>query len=411
MKNNQTIWQNSSFRSLWFGSGISELGGALGTFCNSVYVYMLTGSELALGSMWLLYYVPSILIQFFIGPYLDHWRKKTIMISVLWCRAFLFIIPLVLLLLDSPSVWSIYIIQFFVGLLTPLYVPASQSLLPQVVSSNQLIEGNAYLDSLTRTMMLVAPLIAGFIMDILSIEKTLIVIIGLFAISGAILFSVTEKRQLQIQKQAWKDELKNGWNSFFQQKLLFILAGFLAIVQLGVGASIVLNLPYITVVHGSSMSMYGFFMAGFPLGYVIGSLCIKYINVNNKPRWMLLCLIIGGCTYIINGVTSHVWVAISSEILAGIAMSIFTIWHLTMFQQKIDDNQRTQLLSIRMLIIRIMLPIGILIGGFISELFTIRLAFIIMGLITCISATLGLLYFRLNPIRYWTLRNLHDKKG
>ncbi len=38
---------------MWIGSAISELGGAFGTLCNSILVYELTGSEMALSSMWL----------------------------------------------------------------------------------------------------------------------------------------------------------------------------------------------------------------------------------------------------------------------------------------------------------------------------------------------------------------------
>lgn len=48
---------------MWIGSAISELGGAFGTLCNSILVYELTGSEMALSSMWLLYFIPSLILQ------------------------------------------------------------------------------------------------------------------------------------------------------------------------------------------------------------------------------------------------------------------------------------------------------------------------------------------------------------
>lgn len=65
---------------MWIGSAISELGGAFGTLCNSILVYELTGSEMALSSMWLLYFIPSLILQLISGPFIDKWSRKWIMI-------------------------------------------------------------------------------------------------------------------------------------------------------------------------------------------------------------------------------------------------------------------------------------------------------------------------------------------
>ncbi|PMX99453.1 MFS transporter, partial [Pseudomonas sp. MPR-R5A] len=80
---------------------ISELGGAFGTFCNSILIYQMTGSTAALGSMWLLYFIPSLLLQLFIGPFIDRWSRKWLMISTQWIRGFIFLLPLILLMLES----------------------------------------------------------------------------------------------------------------------------------------------------------------------------------------------------------------------------------------------------------------------------------------------------------------------
>ena len=65
-----SLFKNRSFVSTWIGNGISELGGAFGTFCNSILIYQLTGSTLALGSMWLLYFIPSLIFNFLLVPLL-----------------------------------------------------------------------------------------------------------------------------------------------------------------------------------------------------------------------------------------------------------------------------------------------------------------------------------------------------
>ncbi len=76
----KNILKNRSFFFMWIGSAISELGGAFGTLCNSILVYELTGSEMALSSMWLLYFIPSLILQLISGPFIDKWSRKWIMI-------------------------------------------------------------------------------------------------------------------------------------------------------------------------------------------------------------------------------------------------------------------------------------------------------------------------------------------
>jgi MFS family permease len=80
LKKGTSVFYNSSFLYMWMGNAISELGGAFGTLCNSIIVYELTDSELALGSMWLIYFIPSLILQLGIGPYIDKWSRKWIMV-------------------------------------------------------------------------------------------------------------------------------------------------------------------------------------------------------------------------------------------------------------------------------------------------------------------------------------------
>lgn len=133
-----SIFKNRSFVSTWLGNGISELGGAFGTFCNSILIYQLTGSTLALGSMWLLYFIPSLILQLFIGPYIDRWSRKWIMIFSQWTRGMIFIIPLAALISGYLEVWHIYAVQGIIGLVTPFYVPANHAITPTIVTKEQL---------------------------------------------------------------------------------------------------------------------------------------------------------------------------------------------------------------------------------------------------------------------------------
>ncbi len=75
------------------------------------------------------------------------------MIFSQWMRASVFLLPLVMLLTNSIEVWHVYVVQIIIGLITPLYTPASQAITPSIVGKEQLQDANAYIDGMTRFMM------------------------------------------------------------------------------------------------------------------------------------------------------------------------------------------------------------------------------------------------------------------
>lgn len=390
------ILNNRGFVSLWVGTAISELGGSFGTFCNSIIVYELTGSKLALGSMWLLYFIPSILLQLISGPFIDRWSRKRIMVFSQWARALVFLVPLLSIAFGTIEVWHIYMVQIIIGLVTPLYVPASQAITPTIVSKEQLSQANAYLDGTTRLMMFLAPVLGGIVIEYIGTENTLFFVFLLLILSGFLLLWIKEQRMLVEIRKTWFEQFKEGISYFFKERTIVWLGIFLAFVQFGVGVTMVINLPYITDVLNGNYEDYGLFMAGFPLGYVIGSMLVGKLKFRSRRVLMLGSLVIGGCTYISLGVVNTLYLAILIEIIAGIALSFFSIHNTTFFQQTIPNHLMGKVMSVRLVIIRGVMPLGVLVGGVFSELWGVRALYIVIGSIISSVSIIGILlpYFK-----------------
>jgi len=390
------IFRNKSFTSLWAGNAVSELGGAFGTFCNALLIYELTGSTMALGSMWLLYFLPSLAMQLIIGPYIDKWSRKVIMIIALWSRGFIFLIPLIGYMMDELVPWHVYAVQLIVGLITPLYVPANQAILPMVVHKEDLPTANAYVDGMVRLMTFMAPIVAGLVIEYVGIQATLITICLLLFISGCFILRVQEDRKPVAIRTTWLAQFKEGISYFFKQRTIVWLGVFLAFVQFGVGVTMVINLPYITDELNGNSAIYGYFMAGFPLGYVIGTLLVGKLTFESRRMLMLGALVIGGLTYVNLGITSSLIFAITTEVVAGIVMAIFNVHNLTICQQTVPNHLMGKVASVRLLIIRGMMPLGVLAGGSLSVLWGIRPLYILIGLIIITVALFGMFlpYFK-----------------
>lgn len=391
-----SILKNRSFLIVWIGNVISELGGAFGAFCNSILIYQLTDSTMALGSMWLLYFIPSLLLQLFIGPFIDRWSRKWTMIFSQWTRGLIFLVPLISLLIGNLEPWHIYLVQIIVGLITPIYVPANQAITPTIVSKDQLSAANGYLDGTVRLMVFFAPILGGIVIEYIGVKLALIFVSVLLIISGTLLLNIREAKTPQNVRKTWLEQFIEGISYFFKQPVIVWLGIFLAFVQFGVGVTMVITLPYITVELSGSYAEYGYFMAGFPLGYVIGSILVGKLNYKSRRILMLGALVIGGLTFISLALNNSIVFAIFTEVIAGIAMAFFGVHNITICQQIVPNDLMGKVTSVRLFIIRAAMPLGVLTGSLLSELWGIRPLYFLIGSIICSVSLLGILlpYFR-----------------
>ncbi|MGG0649767.1 MFS transporter [Bacillus mycoides] len=392
----KSVLKNRSFFYMWIGSAISELGGAFGTLCNSILVYELTGSKTALSSMWLLYLIPSLILQLISGPFIDKWSRKWIMIFSQWMRASVFLLPLAMLVTSSIEVWHIYVVQIIVGLITPLYTPASQAITPTVVNKEQLQDANAYIDGMTRLMMFLAPVIGGIVIKFIGIELTLSFVCMCLFISGGLLLFIKEKRVQQEIRKTWIEQFLHGFTYFFTKPIIVWLGIFLTFVQFGVGVTMVTNLPYIKDELSAGYAEYGYFMAGFPLGYVVGSILVGKVTYKSRRILMLGGLFIGGLTYISLGFNHSIIIAVIIEVIAGICISFFNVHNTTICQQTVPNNMIGKVFSVRLFFIRSAMPLGVLLGGILGEMWGVRVLYFIIGLIICVTSLIGILlpYFK-----------------
>ncbi|WP_330949639.1 MFS transporter [Virgibacillus sp. MG-45] len=393
----QKLKTNRSFLLLLSGNAISELGGAFGTFCNSVLIYQWTGSTLALSSMWLLYFLPSLVLQLFIGPFIDLWSRKWLMIISQWIRGTIFLIPLTATIFNQPEPWTIYAVQTVIGLITPVYTPAMQAILPTIIPKEQLITANGIVDGMTRTMTFLGPLLGGIVVELAGAQWTLAFISTLFLTSGGLLLIVKEATTTSQERKAWAQQFSEGITFFFRQPAIAWLAFFLAIVQFGVGVTMVITLPYITEELTGSNIDYGYFMAGFPFGYVIGTMLVGKIKLPSIRMLMLGSLTVGGLTFIALGLNQSIILAIAIEATAGAALGIFGVHNTTIFQLIVPNHIFGKIASVRLVFIRAAIPIGVFCGGILSEWFGIRPLYFLIGTLICTISLSGMLlpYFKI----------------
>lgn len=386
-----SVWRLRSYRLILFGQLISELGASLGTLASSWLIYQATGSEAAVGGMWLLYFLPSLALQLIIGPYLDRFDKKRVMVFSQWMRSCVFFLTFGVILIQPEALWPLYLISLINGLIQPLYVPASQALLPSIVKGESLVQANAYLDSALRIAMIAGPPLGGLLVAWIGGTAVIGLVSLGYALSGGLLLLCQSQAVEARQSQSWVAMFREGLAVFYEKPLLFWLSIYAALVQFAVGITLVLNLPYITGELLGSSFHFGLFLAGYPLGYLLGSLVVPRLSGRIEQHILMLgSLAIGGATFIALGFTHNLWLAIVIEVVAGIFAPFFQVHSTSLYQRSVPSHLMGRVFSVRLLILRATMPLGVWVGGQLGDTVGIRPLFMGMGLLIVGASLFGL---------------------
>lgn len=383
---------NKNFSLLYYDIAISTYANNFGAFLISWLVYDLTGSKLAMGGLWMVIITTQLLVQFIVGPYLDNWQRKKIMIISEIFRLIVFLAILFLALFGELNIFVLYASSFLITIV--FYDPAASALIPSIVPKDDLIKANAKFSGIQQFMRIFGILSAGLVAIIGHISALFLVIV-LLCISIILINNITEKGKIINERQPWLQQFKKGTVIYKKQPILLYLGAFLAISNFGIFAAQTMYIPFVYEnLKGDSIS-YGLFAASWPLGFVIGSILLSKIpefSFPVKARLMILSLVVGGVTFIFLAYTTELWVAILLEVLAGISGPFWNVYSSQLYQVLVPDNIRAQVFSVRFLIGKCAAPLGILFGTFIATTLGINMLFIIIGLSTTIVTLIGYIF-------------------
>ncbi|MGE8203498.1 MFS transporter [Heyndrickxia sp. NPDC080065] len=377
---------------LFIDQMISTFASTYGTFCISWLVYELTGSKMAMGGLWFVSIFGQLIVQLFAGPFIDRWKRTTMMKLSEGLRFLAYLIAFILWTSGHINVGILYAVSFISSVV--VYDSAASALIPKLAASENLVKINAKISGFVQLVRFISLPIAGFLTENLGAGRGLVLIVLLFISSLCILPFISESVSRVSSNHTWMSQFKAGIHIFRQHKMLLSLALFVVTTSFGVYATQAMYIPYVSEVLGGSSFEYSLFAAAFPFGYIIGTFIVGRLREPRKYLYavMVLALFIGGCTYIILGLTKTIAVALFIETIAGISMPFWNVYSTTLYQRLVPETILGQVLSVRFLLTKAATPLGILYGTFCASTFSLPFLFMSVGVIICIVSGIGLFY-------------------
>jgi MFS family permease len=315
-------------------------------------IYRLTDSPALLGTSSLVGAVPMLGVSLFGGAIADRIPKKWILVVALILFAMTSIAIALTLetgLLSREregSWWILMLIYVFQGTLMGTMMPALQAVIPEIVSSQNLTNAVALNMMGMNIMNLVAPAIAGFMVDSLGFEAIYYTIAGLYMYAAVFFLFIPVSGKVTAVRSNIISDIKEGLRYMRRNSLILFMLSF----TLGV---VVLSMPYqqllpifaddILKVGASGMGVMLSVSGG---GALAASLLLTAIT--NKKRGILMVSsgIISGLSLLVFALSSSYTLSLAAMVFVGVGQTLRSTIGSTLLQVYTEPKYMGRVMSV-----------------------------------------------------------------
>lgn|GEM_PF-1726056 len=204
------LFHNRNFLLLFAGQTLSGFGDWFRTILTIGLIYAWTGSAANLSLMFISSILPTVLVSTFVGPLIDRYSKRNIMIFADLCRVFIGCGFAILVTFQS-IVW-LYVLLAVNGAFNGFYLPARSALIPEIVEKEKLTQANSFLATTFSTVMLVATGVGGLVADVLSPQMIYLIDASTFLLSALTLVFLRPSQQMQHRpsRESYTRQIREG---------------------------------------------------------------------------------------------------------------------------------------------------------------------------------------------------------
>lgn len=291
-----TTLRNRNFFLLWSGGLISMMGTWMLFAALPFYVYEVTGSALATGSVLMALVAPGMLFGSVAGVFVDRWDRRRVLLAGNLVQAA--IIPWLLLVDIRGWIWVVYVVIFLESTVNQFLIPAENALLPSLVDEVHLVSANslnALNDNLAR---LVGAALGGILLGTVGFRNVVIIDAASYAAAAVLITFVVAPRlaggaAALARGSRWQrvwEEWLDGLRLVAKEPLLRNLFIVVGVGLFGDAILSALLAVFAQDVAGFSATDYGWVLAARGIGGFLGALLIAQIG----PRLSRGLMIYGG---------------------------------------------------------------------------------------------------------------------
>ncbi len=363
-----------------------------------------TGSTLALGSVFALAAFPRALLLPFGGVWADRIGQRRIMFVASLVRGFVLLGLAAFLAQDK--VWALYPAAFLLGTASAFYYPAEGSIIPRIVTSEQLPSANSLVQGTTQLLGILGPALGGVAVGLLGGEDTLLVAAGSYALAAIMLLFLRLQKTSVAERASFFSQLTEGIRVVWEDPALRWLILIIAFSNFGFVGPFFVGIPtLVRETFGLGAEAFGTLTAAFSLGSLGGiSLAALTGKLKIKGKLAVIAMVITNLGIGLLFLASNFTLSLGLLIVAGIGSGMQNILLITLLQLRTPKALLGRVMSLILVGSFGLSPLSQFLAGTFAERFEVKLLFPVGAMISLAALLLGARWIiRLEPHNQATL--------
>jgi MFS family permease len=408
-----TLLRNRSFSALWVSQLVSQSGDAVFDVALLWLVLVTTGSTALVGVTQAAVLLPSVLASPVAGVYADRLNRRNLMIaSNLTQGAVTAVISLFYLsgALSFPSLIFLVLV-LYTG--TQFFSAANTAIIPRIVGKENLGAANGLFMLSASANQLASYSVGGIVLATVGAGASITYDSLTFFFAAAMLMLVTKtygqprgasavrETPRSGEKGFWR-EFREGFHYVRQSRVFLELIVFGVLVNFFGAGLAVLMAPYVKVwIHGGA-SVYGFTLASFALGTIVGSLAIGKVNFRGYlGRLLFIGVAVTGALVILAGLVTSIPSAFVIFSLLGAMLAVINLPINVLVQTQVPGEILGRAATVMRSLLVASQPVAAVVFGFLAGVTAIGPLFVYLGFALMIVASLLFIPFvELRRARY-----------
>ncbi len=387
---------NRNFYLLWQGQSISNLGVQGFSIAMLFWLKHATDSATIVGLVMMVSALPAILFSPIGGAFADrHSRRNILVIANLFNAAAVF--SLVAMLTFFPEnthlilVW-IFIVSVLVELAYAFFNPAITASIPDLVPADKLMSANSLGSISYQLAVFLGQGIGGTLFRILGAPVLFLInsVTYLFAGISNVFINIPQRTSptghtWQGQVSQFKVDIVAGLHYVWERtglRNLVLVSAILAFFGMPI---IVLLAFFVEDTLKVSVDWYGFIMAAYGVGSMLGYVAAGAVRMSGRARGrlMIVLIILEAFGYGMLGLATGPVMALIFAALGGVMGGFVTINITTLVQSQTPADIRGRVFGLLSTISAAISPLAMGLSGIIADLLdqNIRLVYVLCGLI------------------------------
>ncbi len=336
-------------------------------------------------------FLPQIIITLFAGVFADRCNRKWMIILA---DIFIAMVTLCLALFMAfgyTSWWLLFFVSALRSMGSGVQAPCVSAILPQLVPESQLMRITGINTTISSVSMLASPAVGGVLLGIWGLQSALFfdVITAFIGTSIFIFLKVPDYERMTTQKESlWHtvlNDLKEGLTYVKNHELIRKLLMFYGLFFFLVTPAAFLSPLLVERTFGNEVWMLTANEISWSIGGVIGGIIISvWCGFKNKIFSMAISCLGFGICFALLGLATNLWVYLGVMLVSGLFMPLYSTAETVLIQENVEEGMLGRVFSLISIIITAIMPLGMIVFGPLSDLFSIQAMMVITGTITII---------------------------